>query len=67
MPEIPSKPREEVTNAELLIQQIETQKSICDLQATVEKLKSAILGDLSNGDKIGLKARVDRIEDWIVS
>lgn len=65
--EIPSKPKEEIeiTNQQLLYKLTEMEKTICGLQLSLEKLKTAITGDVSNGDKIGLSERVRKIEDWV--
>lgn len=40
-------------------------KDICDLDVSVKRLRGYIVGDISNGDTIGLAERVRRIEEWI--
>lgn len=74
--EIPTKPRKilkEATNDEIVrrIDDMEERvsKDICDLEETVQSLKTYLIGDVNggNGEKIGLGERVRIIEVWIKS
>lgn len=58
MTEIPTQPRKEITNNEL-------SEKIDGLSQEIKSLKGYIVGDINNGDKIGMAERVRIIEKWI--
>jgi hypothetical protein len=67
MTEIPTQPRKDVTNKELLEKMDVVSRDICDLDVSVKSLRGYIVGDIGNGDTIGLAERVRRIEEWIAA
>lgn len=59
----------DMTNEELSDKIDKVQKvleeRIINLENSVVKLRGYIVGDIANGDKVGLAERVRKIEEWI--